>query len=106
MKQETSLVTRNFADLTNPTGNIYEATMVIAKRARQIVMNTKEELDNKLIDFITATDSLEEVFENKEQIEISKEYEKMPKPTTVAVEKFLEGEVMHRYPDSDATQEV
>jgi DNA-directed RNA polymerase subunit K/omega len=70
--------------------------VVISKRARQISVNIKEELNNKLADFATTVDNLEEVFENREQIEISKFYERMPKSTTTATEEFLEGKLRHR----------
>ena len=78
------------------TGNVYESVVVIVKGARQIASNIKEELNNKLVEFATTVDNLEEVFENREQIEISKFYERLPKPTTTALEEFLEGKVMYR----------
>jgi DNA-directed RNA polymerase subunit K/omega len=96
------LVTRDLDTLANPTGNIYESLVVVAKRARQISVKMKEELNNKLADFASTVDNLEEIFENREQIEISKFYERMPKPTTLATEEFLEGKVMFRKP----TQEI
>lgn len=91
-----SLVTRNFEDLVSPTGNIYESVAVIGKRARQISMNIKEELNNKLAEFASTVDNLEEVFENREQIEISRYYERLPKPTSSATEEFLEKRVSFR----------
>ncbi|MCG8340200.1 MAG: DNA-directed RNA polymerase subunit omega [Cytophagales bacterium] len=99
MKSELSLVTRNFEDLANPTGSIYETTMIIARRARQVTVKIREELGDKLTHFTAAEDDLEEVSENKEQIELSKSYEKMPKPTITATEEFLRGKIMYRYPD-------
>jgi DNA-directed RNA polymerase subunit K/omega len=69
---------------------------VISKRARQIAVNLKEELNGKLAEFATTVDNLEEVFENREQIEISKYYERLPKPTSTAMEEFLEGKIMYR----------
>ena len=75
---------------------LYESVVVISKRARQIAVNIKEELNNKLAEFATTVDNLEEVFENREQIEISKFYERMPKPTTTATEEFLEEKLNFR----------
>lgn len=83
------------------TDNIYEAISIIAKRATQINTDLKKELIEKLDEFATYNDSLEEVFENKEQIEVSKFYEKLPKPTAIAVEEWLENRVYHRTPDSE-----
>jgi len=83
------------------TDNIYEAISIIAKRATQINTDLKKELIEKLDEFATYNDSLEEVFENKEQIEVSKFYEKLPKPTAIAVEEWLEERVYHRTPDSE-----
>lgn len=91
-----SIVTRNIDDLIEPTGNLYESVAVISKRARQIAVKVKEELNVKLAEFASTVDNLEEVFENREQIEISKFYERMPKPTSIATEEFLEGKVMFR----------
>lgn len=93
-----NLVTRDLEKLSKPTGNIYESLAVIAKRSRQISVKMKEELNNKLADFASTVDNLEEIFENREQIEISKFYERMPKPSTIATEEFLEGKIMFRRP--------
>ncbi|MBL4604198.1 MAG: DNA-directed RNA polymerase subunit omega [Flavobacteriaceae bacterium] len=84
-----------------PTENIYEAISIIAKRATQINSDLKKELVEKLEEFATYNDSLEEVFENKEQIEVSKFYEKLPKPTAIAVEEWLENKIYYRTPDSE-----
>ncbi len=92
----TNTVTRNLPELDTQTGNIYESVVVIAKRAGQIASEVKQELSRKLADFSSATDSLEETFENREQIEISKFYERMPKPSLVATEEFLDGKVYFR----------
>ena len=89
-------VTRTLSDLDAVTGNIYETVNVIAKRANQINSEIKQELTAKLSEFSFASDNLEETFENREQIEISKHYEKMPKPTLIAIEEYLEGEVGFR----------
>ncbi|MEP2667896.1 MAG: DNA-directed RNA polymerase subunit omega [Cyclobacteriaceae bacterium] len=91
-----SIVTRDIEKIIDPTGNIYESVVVISHRARQIAVNIKEELNSKLAEFATTVDNLEEVFENREQIEISKFYERMPKPTTTATEEFLEGKLNFR----------
>ena len=88
--------TRNLNDLKAKTGNIYESIAVIAKRANQININIKEELHNKLEEFASHTDSLEEVHENKEQIEISKAYERMPNPALLATQEFIEDKVYFR----------
>ena len=98
-----SIVTRNVADFAKDTGNVYEAVSIISKRANQISVKIKEELNSKLAEFATTVDNLEEVFENREQIEISKYYERMPKPTNLAVEEFLEGKVFFRRPEEEET---
>lgn len=96
MATPASIVTRDIDKIAAPTGNVYESVVVISKRAKQIAVNIKEELNNKLAEFATTVDNLEEVFENREQIEISKFYERMPKPTSSAIEEFLEGKLSHR----------
>lgn len=97
MAAQPSIVTRDIDKIASPTGNLYESVVVISKRSRQIATDLKEELNSKLAEFATTVDNLEEVFENREQIEISKYYERMPKPTNSAIEEFLEGKVMYRY---------
>lgn len=97
----TSTITRDLRELDNETGNIYESIVVIAKRANQISNNMKEELHAKLAEFASSSDNLEEVFENREQIEISKHYERLPKPTLVAVDEFINGKVYHRNPSKE-----
>ncbi len=89
-------VTRKLTDLDEQTGNIYESVVVISRRANQIATQLKQELNRKLADFSTTTDSLEETFENREQIEISRYYERLPKPVLIATEEFLEHEVYFR----------
>ncbi|MER2996415.1 DNA-directed RNA polymerase subunit omega [Pontibacter populi] len=102
-----SIVTRNMADFAEQTGNVYMSVSVISKRANQISVKLKEELNSKLAEFATTVDNLEEVFENREQIEISKYYERMPKPTSLAIEEFLEGKVYLRNPeDEEMTEET
>jgi len=96
-----STVTRDVRQLDKSTDNLYESLVVIAKRANQISNNLKEELHNKLSEFASSNDNLEEVFENREQIEISKHYERMPKPTLIAIDEFLNGKVYHRNPSKE-----
>ncbi len=99
-----SIVTRNMADFAKQTGNVYMSVSVISKRANQIAVKLKEELNSKLAEFATTVDNLEEVFENREQIEISKYYERLPKPTNLAIEEFLEGKVYVRVPEEETPE--
>lgn len=92
----TNTITRNLSELAKPTGNIYETVIIIAKRANQISANVKQELSQKLEEFSNYADTLEETFENREQIEISKHYERLPKPTLVAIEEFRNNEIYYR----------
>ena len=94
-------ITRDITDFEKGTENIYESIAVMAKRSNQISAEIKEELNSKLQEFNTATDTLEEIFENREQIEISRQYERMPKSTIVAAEEFLAGKIYHRNPAKD-----
>jgi len=96
MAAQSSIITRDMEKIAEKTGNIYKSVVVISKRSRQIASNLKEELNNKLAEFATTVDNLEEVFENREQIEISKFYERMPKPTVTATEEFLEDSLVFR----------
>lgn len=89
-------VTRKLTDIDSQTGNVYESVVIISRRANQISSETKQELTRKLADFSTVNDSLEETFENREQIEISRYYERLPKPSLIATEEFLEGDVYYR----------
>ena len=95
----TTTIDKNLVD--GPTNNIYEAISIISKRAVQINEDIKKELLEKLDEFATYNDSLEEVFENKEQIEVSKFYEKLPKPTAMAVEEWLNDKVYFRTPETE-----
>mgnify|MGYP004701287747 CR=1 FL=1 len=95
-------VTRNLANFDEHTGNLYEAVVVCSKRANQISVEMKIELNKKLEEFASFTDNLEEVFENREQIEISKFYEKLPKPTLISLQEFAEDKIYHRNPDKEA----
>jgi DNA-directed RNA polymerase subunit K/omega len=90
--------TRNLRAMDAVTGNIYETVAIIAKRSNQISAKIKEELNGKLAEFAPTSDNLEEVFENREQIEISKHYERMPKPTLQAIEEYNEGNTYFRLP--------
>lgn len=96
MAVKPSIATRDITDLSSSTGNIYKSLNIISKRARQISSNVREELSGKLAEFASTVDNLEEIFENREQIEISKFYERMPKPTILAIEEFSEGKVLVR----------
>lgn len=96
-----STIPRDLRDLEDGTGNLYESLVVVAKRANQISSQLKEELHTKLSEFATDNDTLEEIFENREQIEISTHYEKLPKPTVIAIEEFLDGKVYHRNPSKE-----
>ena len=100
-KAPTSTITFNKNEIEAPTQNIYEAISIIAKRASQINGDLKKELVDKLDEFATFNDSLEEVFENKEQIEVSKFYERLPKPTAMAVEEWLNDKIYHRTPETE-----
>ena len=95
-KAPTNTVTRDIMNLCEETGNIYESVAIIGKRANQISADIKQELNQKLQEFATSNDSLEEVFENREQIEKSRYYERMPKATLIAIEEFEEGRVHYR----------
>ena len=105
MAADPSIVTRDLNILAKDTQNVYESVSIISKRARQISAKVKEELSSKLAEFATTVDNLEEIFENREQIEISRFYERMPKSTIVATEEFLEGELTHRYPEIEENQD-
>ena len=92
--------------LTQETGNIYETVMLLAKRANQISSELKEELNQKLQEFASYTDNLEEIFENREQIEISKFYERLPKPVLIATREFLDKEIYFRNSDDTENEEL
>ncbi len=96
-----STVTRDVRQLDTTTNNIYESIVVISKRANQVANTMKEELQGKLAEFTSSRDNLEEIFENREQIEVSKQYEQMPKPSLVAIDEFLNGKVYYRNPSKE-----
>jgi DNA-directed RNA polymerase subunit K/omega len=93
--------TKSLVDIKAKTGNLYESIAIISRRANQINISIREELHNKLEEFASHTDSLEEIHENKEQIEISKAYEKMPNPAILATQEFMESKIYHRKNDND-----
>ena len=93
---EKTTITRDLFDLEEKTGNIYESIAILAKRSNQINVDLKEELTQKLQEFASSTDNLEEIFENREQIEISKFYERLPKPVAMAIEELMEEKVYWR----------
>ena len=104
-KAPVNTVTRNIMDLCEDTGNIYESVAIIAKRANQISAQIKDDLSKKLAEFAPYNDSLEEVFENREQIEISRYYEKLPKPSLLATQEFVEDKVYWRDPTRENSSE-
>jgi DNA-directed RNA polymerase subunit K/omega len=91
-----NIETRDLNELKNRTGNLYESIAIVSKRANQINISLKEELHNKLDEFASHTDSLEEIHENKEQIEISRAYERMPNPALLATQEFIDEKIYHR----------
>lgn len=101
----TNTVTRNVENLWQATGNIYETVVILGKRANQISVEIKQDLSKKLAEFASYNDSLDEVFENREQIEISRYYEKLPKPTLLATQEYVEGQVYWRDPSLDNASE-
>ena len=105
-KAPTNTVTRNIMDLCEETGNIYESVAIIAKRANQISVEIKQDLNKKLAEFASYNDSLEEVFENREQIEISRYYEKLPKATLMATQEFTDGNIYYRDPSKDIEEQA
>ena len=94
-------VTRDIIALSIDTGNVYETLRIIGKRANQISVEMKNDLEKKLQEFASYNDNLEEVFENREQIEISRYYEKLPKPTLIATQEYLEGKVYYKNPTKE-----
>ncbi len=98
---EQSTITRDVNKLDQKTGNVYEAIAVVSRRANQVSLELKEELQNKLQEFASHTDNLEEIFENREQIEISKFYEKLPKPTSIALQEYLDDKIYFRNPTKE-----
>lgn len=102
----TTTVTRNLMDLCRDTNNVYESVAIISKRSNQIAAEMKDELSKKLVEFGAHTDTLEEVFENEEQIQISRYYERLPKPTLIATQEFLEDKIYYRNPSKEADRNL
>ena len=100
-KAPTNTVTHNLMEMCDETGNIYESVVIMSKRANQIGNEMKNDLQRKLKEFAQGNDTLEETFENREQIEISRYYEKLPKPTLIATEEFEKGKIYFRNPEKD-----
>jgi DNA-directed RNA polymerase subunit K/omega len=103
-KASVTTVTRNLNQLDSETLNIYQTVMIVAKRANQISVELKHELNRKLEEFAYYTDNLEEVFENREQIEISKYYERLPKPTLIATQEFLDDDIYYRMSEPETEE--
>ena len=101
IKTDPEAITRDTRKFSQQTSNIYETVVIISKRANQISLELKDELGKKIEEFATTNDNLEEVFENKEQIEIARYYERMPKPTLIAVNEYLNDQVYYRNPHKD-----
>ncbi len=97
MRKDTSITTRDLDTIINSVGNTYEAVCIIAKRAKQINSNIREEINYKVEEFVSVQDDIKEVFENQEQIKISKYYERMMKPSKTATDELLNGELVYRY---------
>lgn len=105
-KAPTNTITRNIVDLSDETGNIYESVAIMSKRANQIASEIKSDLQKKLAEFSSYNDTLEEVFENREQIEISRYYEKLPKPSLLASQEFVDGNVYYRDPVKEQEEQL
>lgn len=99
MATNASIITRDTDVLAAKTGNLYESVFVVSKRAQQIAIKTKDELTQKLSEFASNVDNLEEIFENREQIEISKFYERQPKPTSVALDEIMDDQLHFKIKD-------
>ena len=98
---ERTTITRSIKELEVSTGNVYETISVLSKRSNQINIEMKEELNQKLDEFATSTDNLEEIFENREQIEISRFYERLPKPVAIAMQELLADKIYARNPETN-----
>ena len=101
IKTTNTTITRNTHDFEDTTGNIYDAIVIAGRRSGQLNDTIKEELKQKLAEFASHTDNLEEVFENREQIEISKYYESLPKPSLLAIQELMNDELYAKFPDSE-----
>tara|TARA_B100001287_G_scaffold45483_1_gene34523 strand:+ start:56 stop:388 length:333 start_codon:yes stop_codon:yes gene_type:complete len=105
MKIKSKITHLNVDEIASKTGNVYKSVRIIGKRARQLSATQKEELSEKLAEFASDVDNLEEVFENREQIEISRYFERLPKSTTVAAEELINDELFHRKPDKEEEED-
>jgi DNA-directed RNA polymerase subunit K/omega len=101
---ESTAVTRDISDFVKHTNNIYETIAILSKRANQISTLLKEELNQKIQEFSTPGDTLEEVFENREQIEVAKHYEQLPKPTLIAINEYLNDKIYYRNPAKEKSE--
>ncbi|MFO7613297.1 MAG: DNA-directed RNA polymerase subunit omega [Bacteroidales bacterium] len=106
VKTESEAITRDTRKFSQQTENIYESVVVLSKRANQISLEIKDELNKKIEEFATTSDNLEEVFENKEQIEIARYYERLPKPTLIAVHEFLGKQIYFRNPHRELKKKI
>ncbi len=104
LKTDMVAVTRNIHEFDKLTGNVYETISMLSKRANQISKELKEELNHKIEEFSSNNDNLEEVFENREQIEVAKFYENLPKPTLIAIHEYLNEKLYYRNPDKEQQQ--
>lgn len=100
-KTTSTTITRDVRDFDDKTGNIYETVAMLAKRSDQISSEMKRELNKKIEEFVSSTDSVDEIFENREQIEVVRYYEQLPKPTLIAIQEYLNGELYYRNPDKE-----
>ncbi|MBQ5774853.1 MAG: DNA-directed RNA polymerase subunit omega [Paludibacteraceae bacterium] len=100
-KASKNTITRDMNQLSSKVGNVYETVAIISKRANQISTSLKRELDSKLQDFSVPQEAMDETFENKEQIEISRSYEKLPKPTLIATQEYIDDELVYRVGSKD-----
>lgn len=105
IRTDSEAVTRRMKSFSAPTGNLYESIVILSKRANQISVELKEELNQKIQEFATTQDNLEEIFENREQIEIAKFYERMSKPTLLAIHEFLNAKIYYRNPLKSSDKE-
>ncbi|MCC8146239.1 MAG: DNA-directed RNA polymerase subunit omega [Bacteroidales bacterium] len=102
----TNTVTRDMMSLAEQTGNVYETVRIIGKRANEISVDIKHDLERKLQEFSSYSDSLDEIFENREQIEISRYFERLPKPTLIAAQEYVDGEIYYRNPSKEKLDEL
>lgn len=105
-KTDTFAVTRNLNDFDMETENIYESLVILSKRANQIAIDLKEELNEKIQEFNVSNDISDEIFENKEQIELARYYEQLPKPTLLAIQEFLDNDIYYRLPEETPKREI